>query len=408
VGRGGVQTGTLYVHVDHLGSTDVLTDDNGSVIGRMSYDPFGATRNPTWGDPSPPPAPKTTVGFTGHESDADLGLVNMKGRIYDPKVGRFLTTDPIVAEPLFGQSWNAYGYVFNNPLNHVDPTGFEPDSHEVLVIIGPPPPPEKKEGGTEEKSSIGPTLRAKPGATDVGTTGTKAGTAPQPPVTTAPRDWSPQNKFNPYSTEGRINRALFGSEPPLKDPLDNEVGRAIARGTAAFVPGLNLALTLADPHATTGDKAIAVGTDVLAVVGVGVVIKGVKTVGTLAKAAAAARVAKAANLAEGLGAGTRAPLTARLAELLGRLRQGENVTVRTVEEARLLLEETGLKPFTSQSHLPTAPAPKGTFRGDLLNTRNPTAPFVHPPGSAPPRHALNPHYNLYFHDGTKAAIIIEP
>jgi hypothetical protein len=30
--------------VDHLGSTDVLTDDNGSVIGRMSYDPFGAAR----------------------------------------------------------------------------------------------------------------------------------------------------------------------------------------------------------------------------------------------------------------------------------------------------------------------------------------------------------------------------
>ena len=73
VGRAGVQAGTLYVHVDHLGSTDVLTGDDGSVIGRTSYDPFGAARNPSWGDPSPPPAPKTTVGFTGHESDAELG-----------------------------------------------------------------------------------------------------------------------------------------------------------------------------------------------------------------------------------------------------------------------------------------------------------------------------------------------
>jgi RHS repeat-associated protein len=114
VGRGGVQTGTLYVHVDHLGSTDVLTDDNGGVIGR----------NPTWGDPSPPPAPKTTVGFTGHESDADLGLVNMRERIFDPKVGRFLTTDPIVSRPLSGQSWNAYSYVAGNPLSLVDRSGF--------------------------------------------------------------------------------------------------------------------------------------------------------------------------------------------------------------------------------------------------------------------------------------------
>jgi RHS repeat-associated protein len=191
VGRGGVQTGTLYVHVDHLGSTDVLTDGNGSVTGRMSYDPFGAARNPTWGDPSPPPAPKTTVGFTGHEGDTDLGLVNMKGRIYDPKVGRFLTTDPIVSAPLFGQSWNAYSYVLNNPLSYVDPTGFEYVTPPVdpewakdpavqrmwaASCVGQEcrsPPP--KEGSNEEKSPVGPTLRARPGPTDVGTTGDQRG-----------------------------------------------------------------------------------------------------------------------------------------------------------------------------------------------------------------------------------------
>jgi RHS repeat-associated protein len=69
----------------------------------------------------------TTQGFTGHEDDEDLGLVNMKGRLYDPKVGRFLTPDPIVSRPRFGQSWNPYSYVLNNPLSYVDPSGFEPD-----------------------------------------------------------------------------------------------------------------------------------------------------------------------------------------------------------------------------------------------------------------------------------------
>src|SRR5262249_3401506 len=159
--------------------------------------------------------------------------------------------------------------VFNNPLNHVDPTGFEPDSQEVLVIIGPPPPPEKKEGSPEEKNSTGATLRARPGPTDVKTTGANAVTAPQPPVTTGRSDWPPHSTFTPAPAGGGTTRTPSAAGPPPKDPLDNEVGRAIARGTAAFVPGLNLALTVTAPHATTGEKAVAVGTDVLAVVGVG-------------------------------------------------------------------------------------------------------------------------------------------
>jgi RHS repeat-associated protein len=65
------------------------------------------------------------VGFTGHEGDDDLGLINMRGRIYDPKLGRFLQVDPVVSAPHFGQSWNPYSYVRNSPLNFVDPSGFQ-------------------------------------------------------------------------------------------------------------------------------------------------------------------------------------------------------------------------------------------------------------------------------------------
>jgi RHS repeat-associated protein len=134
-------TTTAYLHVDHLGSTDVITGGTGIALGqvkeRRSYDAFGAKRDPVWGTAGPGSgAAKTTLGFTGHESEGELGLVNMKGRIYDPKVGRFLTTDPLVSHPGFSQSWNPYSYVLNNPLNLVDPSGFgdEPQG-------GPPPPP---------------------------------------------------------------------------------------------------------------------------------------------------------------------------------------------------------------------------------------------------------------------------
>src|ERR1700678_3158152 len=99
-------------------------------------------------------------------------------------------------------------------------------------------------------------------------------------------------------------------------------------------------------------------------------------------------------------------LTRRQAAMLDQLRAGDDVIVRNVAEGRLLLENSGLKPFTSQRYLPAAPAPRGTYRGDLLHTADPTAPFVHPPGTAPPEHALGPHFNLYFFDGAKAAIII--
>ena len=37
---------TLYVHVDHLGSVNALTDGVGAVVEQRSYDPFGARRNP--------------------------------------------------------------------------------------------------------------------------------------------------------------------------------------------------------------------------------------------------------------------------------------------------------------------------------------------------------------------------
>jgi RHS repeat-associated protein len=49
---------------------------------------------------------------------------NMQGRIYDPTVGRFMTADPIVQSPFWSQGLNRYAYVFNSPMNLVDPSGF--------------------------------------------------------------------------------------------------------------------------------------------------------------------------------------------------------------------------------------------------------------------------------------------
>ena len=49
----------------------------------------------------------------------------MKGRLYDPKLRRFITPDPFVTEPFNPQGLNRYSYVQNNPVTFVDPTGFQ-------------------------------------------------------------------------------------------------------------------------------------------------------------------------------------------------------------------------------------------------------------------------------------------
>ena len=117
-----------YLHTEALGSTDVVTYGGGKAPDRQSYDAFGARRSPVWKPNAPPVAlgsDVSPVGYTGHESDDDLGLVNMRGRIYDPTLGRFLQVDPIVSHPHYGQSWNPYSYVMNSPLNFTDPSGFQ-------------------------------------------------------------------------------------------------------------------------------------------------------------------------------------------------------------------------------------------------------------------------------------------
>lgn len=64
------------------------------------------------------------LGFTGHEHDDEVGLINMKGRLYDANLGRFISADPHVQAPKDTQSFNRYTYVKNNPLSYTDPSGY--------------------------------------------------------------------------------------------------------------------------------------------------------------------------------------------------------------------------------------------------------------------------------------------
>jgi RHS repeat-associated protein len=117
-------SGTLrYLHRDHLGSPETITDDAGTVVSRLSFDPWGKRRTDLWEPTEATVKSLYDVGFTGHEMLDGVGLVHMGGRVYDPTLGRFLSPDPVVATPDDPQSLNRYSYVLNNPLSLTDPNG---------------------------------------------------------------------------------------------------------------------------------------------------------------------------------------------------------------------------------------------------------------------------------------------
>ena len=122
----GNNTVTRILLKDHLSSMVAeftITAGSGSVAsaGSMVVHGFGP-----WGNARNAAAALNVDqrGFTGHEHLAELGIIHMNGRLYDPVLGRFLQADPIIQAPHNAQSHNRYAYVLNNPLSFSDPSGF--------------------------------------------------------------------------------------------------------------------------------------------------------------------------------------------------------------------------------------------------------------------------------------------
>lgn len=114
-----------YFLKDHLGSITGLLDETGAFDEEYSFGLWGNRRDEIdWeGDPTLTSF-ATDRGYTGHEMLDNMNLIHMNGRIYDPFVGRMLSTDPFIQAPHNLQSYNRYSYSVNNPLSFTDPDGY--------------------------------------------------------------------------------------------------------------------------------------------------------------------------------------------------------------------------------------------------------------------------------------------
>ncbi|GEM_PF-634544 len=102
-------------HFDATGNTIAMTDGSKNIVNKYAYDAFG---NIT-GQVEAIAQPFKYVGQYGVMAEPN-GFYYMRARYYDPKVGRFISEDPI---GFGGGDVNLYGYVQNNPVNYTDPTG---------------------------------------------------------------------------------------------------------------------------------------------------------------------------------------------------------------------------------------------------------------------------------------------
>ena len=128
----GAATGTpttYYVHPDHLGSTNVVTNASGTVAETLDYYPYGAERIHS----GTADLDRTFIGQFGDDPSA---LSYLNARYYDAARGQFTSQDPVhlgigdvqrakdmrkvLEDP---QMLNSYSYARGNPIVMTDPDG---------------------------------------------------------------------------------------------------------------------------------------------------------------------------------------------------------------------------------------------------------------------------------------------
>jgi RHS repeat-associated protein len=116
------EAAAYFVHSGLLSEAKVVTDASGLAVWQGERDPFGTMNSRTAGSL----AGGYAIGFPGQYTDVETGLAYNWFRYYNPAIGRYLESDPLLAA---GMPMPPYSYANGNPLVYTDP-----DGRDVIVL----------------------------------------------------------------------------------------------------------------------------------------------------------------------------------------------------------------------------------------------------------------------------------
>ena len=108
-----------WLLADHLGSTTITANEDGSLSSEIRYSAFGEVRYSSGTTP-------TDYQYTNQLNQPDIGLYYYVARFYDPVIAHFVQADAIVPGAGNPAAYDRYAYVFNNPIRFIDPFGRGP------------------------------------------------------------------------------------------------------------------------------------------------------------------------------------------------------------------------------------------------------------------------------------------
>jgi len=114
----------FYLH-DRLGSVREIIDTNGDVVNTYTYDSFGREFSMECEETITNP-----FRFTGQWYDLNVGQYYLRARMYDQRIGRFTSRDPVPGEFEHPLTLHKYLYCGNNPINYIDADG------RIAIVIG--------------------------------------------------------------------------------------------------------------------------------------------------------------------------------------------------------------------------------------------------------------------------------